>query len=327
MRSLPVVRHPLGSDLSDDHPVSVRYEYGMLQSGASLRPPEAPSPRGGTIGADLLDPNGLVQCTSCHDPHSNVYGKFLVAPYEDGRLCETCHDLREFDLSAHSVEDRTGRGRGCPMCHTPHNSEPGTALLKQQEARLCGECHRAQGRWSLANRQTHGKWLVRGIRGASRRTMCSTCHEPHTVRRRLAYQFEYLTDPRSFIKPPRLIGSEYMPYNVMDEPYKAARAPADFCLSCHDGTWPGAVDIKSELANKASQQSEFTVGSTNLHYVHASPQARRRFGCTYCHDVHGSEGSSGINRGAGLYPWLRIREFPYTGKRSCGSADPTGGCH
>lgn len=45
-----------------------------------------------------------VQCTSCHDPHDNTNGKFLVKPVTDnsqtslslqgGTLCETCHPIQ-----------------------------------------------------------------------------------------------------------------------------------------------------------------------------------------------------------------------------------------
>jgi len=77
----------LGTDLSNDHPVSMEYdEYGAsaLHSvsdvlGAGLKLPEE--------GGELR-----VECTSCHDPHDNRWGSFLRLSNDGSRLCFTCHD-------------------------------------------------------------------------------------------------------------------------------------------------------------------------------------------------------------------------------------------
>ncbi len=81
----------IGADLSNDHPISFTYDSALASKDGSLRDPSiAKSGLGDTISSDLLS-DGKMQCTSCHDPHSNRYGKFLVMNNEGDVLCITCH--------------------------------------------------------------------------------------------------------------------------------------------------------------------------------------------------------------------------------------------
>ena len=71
IRFIPASRPTrLGTDLSDDHPVSFVYDSSLaLQNGElidpALLPPEV-----------RPDGNQQLQCTACHDPHSDTYGNF-----------------------------------------------------------------------------------------------------------------------------------------------------------------------------------------------------------------------------------------------------------
>lgn len=77
----------LGTDLSDDHPVSISYAIGA----PGLRDPHAtPSGLGGSIEADLLEA-GRVECSSCHDVHGSE-PKLLRASMAGSQLCLTCHE-------------------------------------------------------------------------------------------------------------------------------------------------------------------------------------------------------------------------------------------
>ena len=80
----------LGQDLSGDHPVSFTVteqlisannaeDVGLRSLGEMRRSPVA-----------RLDSEDRVQCTSCHDAHSDRYGKFLLSPNLD-ELCLGCH--------------------------------------------------------------------------------------------------------------------------------------------------------------------------------------------------------------------------------------------
>ncbi|MHC4989769.1 MAG: cytochrome c3 family protein [Planctomycetota bacterium] len=89
----------VGTDLSGSHPVSFVVPDGDLFQGSDrdmgLRPLEE-------IRADSevkLDGEGKMQCTACHDPHSDFYyhegvvPRFWVKPTVE-EVCLTCHELR-----------------------------------------------------------------------------------------------------------------------------------------------------------------------------------------------------------------------------------------
>ena len=83
----------LGTDISDDHPVSFTYDAALAASVKTLKDPVlAPSGLGGTIAQDLLR-TGKLQCVSCHNPHNNTNGKFLVKSNVGSALCLTCHNF------------------------------------------------------------------------------------------------------------------------------------------------------------------------------------------------------------------------------------------
>jgi predicted CXXCH cytochrome family protein len=69
----------LGTDLSGLHAVSVPYPAAR----ASMKPIAALSP--------LLLQDGRVECTTCHDPHNSLYGKFLRMSNTRSAMCLTCH--------------------------------------------------------------------------------------------------------------------------------------------------------------------------------------------------------------------------------------------
>ncbi len=71
-------RSNLGTDLSDDHPVSFEYTDALAGSDGQLVSPSV------LTGAVKLDRDGQLQCTSCHDPHDDTYGNFLVMDASNG---------------------------------------------------------------------------------------------------------------------------------------------------------------------------------------------------------------------------------------------------
>jgi predicted CXXCH cytochrome family protein len=324
---LAAPRQRIDNDLSNDHPVSIPYESGAALMRRSLLPANStPSGLGGTLREDLLDAQGKLQCTSCHEPHGTANRAFLVVPADDDQLCRACHHLRDFDVSAHGNRVSATTDLGCAACHRPHDAWPGTPLLTAREPDLCLPCHQVQGtRWTTSSSR-HGGRAIPGMRQGVAIT-CSTCHDPHVVEQGLTSERRILTDPRDAATIPRLLDSASVPYNALERPREALENRPEFCLTCHSGGWPGAANILSELRNPAVRASEFALGRVNLHQRHTSAFEGQGIGCTYCHDVHGSPGTVGIRRDALLYPWLNVRTFPYRDKRSCGAGDPLGRCH
>jgi len=82
----------IGTDLSDDHPISFVYDGALSQQDGHLADPSiASSGLGGTIETDLLK-NRKMQCTSCHDVHNTRgYKGLLVKSNNRSALCLTCH--------------------------------------------------------------------------------------------------------------------------------------------------------------------------------------------------------------------------------------------
>jgi len=83
----------MGTDLSNDHPVSFTYDDALATTDGGLHNPSTTnSGIGGTINADLLL-GSKMQCSSCHDVHngSNL-NNLLVKSNAGSALCLTCHN-------------------------------------------------------------------------------------------------------------------------------------------------------------------------------------------------------------------------------------------
>jgi predicted CXXCH cytochrome family protein len=133
---------PLGSlsqfglDLSTHHPVSFPYHTALPNDQLAPSPP-----------FDLVfGGSDEVHCTTCHDPHNDLYGKFLLKDNRFSSLCITCHQMPNWAGSAHAVSTSSVVGIlprppktwptytqlnewGCETCHTPHFAPTPQGLL------------------------------------------------------------------------------------------------------------------------------------------------------------------------------------------------------
>jgi predicted CXXCH cytochrome family protein len=125
-----------GLDLRGHHPVSFSYHDALPN------PQLAPSPPDGLIygGPDE------VHCVTCHDPHTDRYGKFLLLDNRYSALCVKCHQLPAWSASIHATSTASVVGVlprppkawpayetlgewGCETCHTPHFAPTASQLL------------------------------------------------------------------------------------------------------------------------------------------------------------------------------------------------------
>ena len=85
--------HRIGTDISDDHPISFTYDPALAAADGELFDPSTtPSSLGGTIDDDLLF-GSQVECGSCHDVHDTLGNDDLLRVDNAGSaLCLTCHD-------------------------------------------------------------------------------------------------------------------------------------------------------------------------------------------------------------------------------------------
>jgi len=78
----------IGTNLADDHPVSITYTAG--KAGLKATTTTLTGWEGATTIANLLR-NGKVECSSCHDPHTSTTGLFLRVSNSGSALCLGCH--------------------------------------------------------------------------------------------------------------------------------------------------------------------------------------------------------------------------------------------
>jgi predicted CXXCH cytochrome family protein len=74
----------VGTDLSNDHPVSFTYDAALVTADKGLKAVTDPNV------APLLF-SGKVECASCHDVHGTGIAKLLRVSNAGSALCLTCH--------------------------------------------------------------------------------------------------------------------------------------------------------------------------------------------------------------------------------------------
>ena len=201
---IPAGPSMLGKDLSDDHPISFPYDAALAQRNGELRDPS-------TLHKDVkLDANGELQCTSCHHPHNNTYGDFLVMGNTRGALCLECHDPDYWSSSVHSMDTSTWSGKGrdpwpgsdygtvrdnaCANCHRTHSAgTPQRLLTFADEEQTCLVCHngnvaRHDLEREVRKRSAHNVFARANIHDPAENVAdspphveCVDCHNPHAV--------------------------------------------------------------------------------------------------------------------------------------------------
>ena len=194
----------LGTDLSDDHPVSLHYDNSLAALQGELADPmnlEQPI---------KLDENQDLQCSTCHDPHEAVIPKFLRMDNRFGKLCTVCHTLPLWNDSSHATSSATWTGTGsgpwpqdgyttvaenaCLNCHRPHGAgHPEWLLAQSDEPGNCINCHDGES----AEKDIKSQFLktfhhpIENNQGTHQpnespavmqpHVSCSDCHDPHAT--------------------------------------------------------------------------------------------------------------------------------------------------
>ncbi|WP_242084866.1 cytochrome c3 family protein [Aestuariivivens sediminis] len=196
-------RGNLGTDLSDDHPISFVYDQNLAVEDGGLKSPL-------TLPPNMLDKNEKLQCTSCHDSHKDMEGNFLKRSNEFSELCFSCHDKDYWDNSGHKTALKTWNGvspspwshmdapynnvsqNGCSNCHDTHNASGKERLLKREaEEENCLDCHNGNVagtniRAELSKPYRHDVYAYSGIHDPvesdfyiTKHVECVDCHNAH----------------------------------------------------------------------------------------------------------------------------------------------------
>jgi predicted CXXCH cytochrome family protein len=204
IRFIPEGPTRIGTDLSDDHPISFLYDDILSINNNELVNPLTLPPE------VKLDSDSLLQCTACHDPHKNTHGKFLVLSNIYSNLCTACHTMNSWNLSDHSTSTAFWNGagsdpwphtefttvteNGCENCHKPHTAGKHERLLNYAfEEDNCLVCH--NGNVAVKNIEPEFSKLYRhavqdytNVHDAAedfssgnvlKHIECSDCHNPH----------------------------------------------------------------------------------------------------------------------------------------------------
>ena len=180
----------LGTDLSNDHPISFAYTSALAEANGEL-----------TLPADLpavikLEDGLNLQCTSCHNPHSDPYGKFLVMDNSASQLCTACHAKTGWSASSHAAVT-SAAVTGCLNCHDTHGAGGAQRLLKTfAEEGTCLNCHKAGSgvigavdiKTPIEKFSHHPVEAAVGIHNpvealpaAEFHVECADCHNPHQL--------------------------------------------------------------------------------------------------------------------------------------------------
>jgi len=193
----------LGTDLSDDHPISFVYDLDLAVRRGELADPL-------TLPKALrLDETGQLQCTTCHDPHTDKNPGFLAMDNRNSSLCVSCHRLKFWQASPHALSPATWKGihpdpfsesrfktvseNGCLNCHKVHAAaHPEWLLRSQDEEENCYVCHNG----AVAKRDVEvefkkfsfhpvemSQWVhdpKENPFSMERHVSCFDCHNPHS---------------------------------------------------------------------------------------------------------------------------------------------------
>ena len=301
----------LGTDLTDDHPISFPYDAALATQHPELHSPD-------NLPAALpLDSQGQLQCTTCHNPHNDNFGQFLRMDNTASAMCRSCHDIGAWQKSPHAVstaalanatredwanlEAITVADAACESCHRPHSGGSAQWLLRREaEEDTCYSCHDGSVAQTdilaeTSKMSAHPLGDFTGLHNPREEAAnmpehveCSDCHDPHT-------NFQAGPAGAPFIQAPMAGVS-----GVSSSGSAVAQATYEYevCYKCHAGdNAVGASPVDRIWAN-ADLSDKFSPGNASYHPVEAQgknlnvPSLLQPLNTTsliYCSDCHGSD--------------------------------------
>ncbi|HYH22209.1 MAG TPA: hypothetical protein VD995_26670 [Azospirillum sp.] len=192
----------LGTDLTNDHPISFTYDDTLATKDGDLR---KPSESGGNprlidsraVGYHPTLPleNGQMQCTTCHDPHlydpADANRKFLrlnrlqknAGPtttfnVSNDIICLACHPKEGYVESAHA--DPTVANEVFTNTAAADRGFPVGTQVWQASCLACHDTHTVQGSRRLLREGTDGADDGSGHRSGGKSATEETCYQCHS---------------------------------------------------------------------------------------------------------------------------------------------------
>jgi predicted CXXCH cytochrome family protein len=329
--TLPQGKSNMGRDLSNDHPISFVYSSALSAMDPQLKDPSS------LVGPVKLE-QGKLQCTSCHDPHKNIHGDFLVASTKNSNLCVQCHDVNYWNVSSHKTSNATWNGSGktpwphsgyktvaanaCENCHSPHHAGGRAQLMNYQSEEInCLNCHNgtvADGgkniQAQLSKTFRHDVMAYTGIHDASepaipsmKHVECADCHNPHATN-------------SSTASAPAVKGSlvGVKGINSSGLPVEVAQYEYEICYRCHSNN-PVTGPSTPRQVVQANTLLEFASNSISFHPVQTNGKNPNVPGLIspltansmiYCSDCHASNGMDAPGGPHGsIYPQILKAQY------------------
>jgi predicted CXXCH cytochrome family protein len=279
--TIPVGPSNLGTDLSGDHPISFVYDQNLATLDSQIKDPT-------TIDRKFkLDHAKKMQCVTCHDPHDNQFGKFLVMNNTGSALCLGCHIEPAWLASSHSGSSANLAVTAKPLlaartpvpdlATAPNITQTAAQLLKAKGCENCHTSHKAGSKDQL---------LIR----PKEEQNCFVCHNGQIVQKDLTTEFN-----KPSAHPVIQTSSAH---NPAEDPINSPRHTA--CSDCHNSH---AVNTKPTGARKAPGALIAIKGVNSAGAVIRSATHEYEI-CFRCH-------AESLNRGATHI----TRQFPETNKR------------
>ena len=234
---MPAGPSNLGTDLSHTHPISFTFDSALAAAKGQLISPSTLTDK------VRLDHNSQMQCTTCHNPHDDQFGNFLVMANTGAALCTTCHTDTLWSSSAHSTSTAPlsvmATSLSIQSTAAPRTAlsapPPVTALRripKTVGANGCNNCH-----------ASHGAGGRKGLlRAAREEQTCFTCHSGGVVRQNIASEFNKLS-----------VHPVLQTSNLHDAGEDLVNAPRHVsCSDCHN---PHAAKSSNSHGGKTSMLS------------------------------------------------------------------------
>lgn len=328
----------LSNDLSDDHPISFVFDSALAAANGQLHNPST------LTGAVALE-NGLIQCSTCHDPHDNQFGDFLTMDNTASALCRACHNQDSWIGSSHEFSSATWNSslpdpwphtdfttvadNACENCHRPHSAGTPERLLNNlTEESNCFPCHNGNvGSTDVESDfnkfSAHPVLNTTGVHdptedlvNPARHVECADCHDPHAVNPTPATA-PLASGALGGVKGISIDGSVADP--VVNE--------YELCFRCHADSIDRGPAVITRQVPQTNTRLEFDPSNTSYHPVAAvgkNPNVpsliapldeTSRMYCTDCHnsDQSPAAGGAGPNGPHGsTWPPILERELALT---------------
>lgn len=308
----------IGTELTDDHPISFDYSEAVAAEQGELRAPSS-------LPSQLpLDQRGQLQCTTCHDAHDDRYGKFLRMDNIESRMCVTCHAVDGWPSASHATSPAslqgarrdtwdnlsatTVRGAGCESCHRPHSAGGRQRLLRHEaEEDNCFACHdgsvaRTNVLAELSKPSSHPVMRTTGVHDPTENPLsmpehaeCADCHDAHQAS-------DSPTARAPLIRPQMkgATGTQRVRTTASEATYEY-----EVCYKCHSVRNAARAVVDRVIADNNIAE-EFSPANASYHPVVAQSgninvpglvQPLNATSIIYCTDCHGSDSSSSGPKG------------------------------